>query len=479
MEDMSGKKGEEGEDNEPMTYAEQQDDLKINLVKEMHAAAESFGLENVASDDEFLVPRPSAPESDKRGANIKSAITELNVEIAEKEPETFLLNFMSARAWVPSAVSNMQPFESDDDEDDQRAEMFEEAYNLRFEDPKGSNEKLLSHARDAAAKYSVRREDTNSRKKARDAERARKDAEKQEREEEKARLRKLRIADAEEKIRKIKEAAGLRSTALQESDWAAFLEEGWDDDRWEQAMKRRFGEEYYADQDFSGKDDDTGINRSKVTKPKWKTDIDIKDLVPSFEAEDEMQEPLFTLTDSELGDGDIGQVQPEEVAKAGRKHVRAEEKREARKERRKIEQLVNEELDANETMSGLGTKHAGHFRYRATSPIAYGLTAHDILMASDSQLNQYAGLKKMAAFRDAEKKRRDKKRLGKKARLRQWRKETFGSEHGPQKTLADLLTGETAVTQESATRGGSKSTIEEGKKVKKRSRKSKSKGEGS
>ncbi len=38
----------------------------------------------------------------------------------------------------------------------------------------------------------------------------------------------------------------------------------------------------------------------------------------------------------------------------------------------------------------------------------------------------------MATFRDAEKKREDKKKLGKKARLRQWRKETFGNEDGPE-----------------------------------------------
>ncbi|KLP13949.1 Uncharacterized protein LW94_7990 [Fusarium fujikuroi] len=58
------------------------------------------------------------------------------------------------------------------------------------------------------------------------------------------------------------------------------------------------------------------------------------------------------------------------------------------------------------------------------------MTARDILLApSDAALNDYAGLKKLATFRDQEKKRKDKKRLGKKARLRQWRREIFGKEY--------------------------------------------------
>jgi protein KRI1 len=46
-------------------------------------------------------------------------------------------------------------------------------------------------------------------------------------------------------------------------------------------------------------------------------------------------------------------------------------------------------------------------------------------------------LKKLAAFRDTEKKRKDRKHLGKKARLRKWRQEVFGSEEGLQ--TSDLV----------------------------------------
>ena len=479
-----GINGEEGDDDKSMTYAQQQDDLKTNIVKEMHAAADGFEEVDGGDKEDFLVPRLSKSEAGKQGTLVKPSVIEVNVETADKDPETFLSNFMSARAWVPTENSNFRSFESDDEEDDHRAELFEEAYNLRFEDPKGSNEKLLSHARDASAKYSVRRETTNPRKRARDTERTRKEAEMQQREEEKARLRKLRVADAEEKVRKIREAAGLRGTTLHEGDWSTFLEEGWDDERWEHEMKKRFGEDYYADRDLSDSGVETRTSKRKFRKPKWENDIDINDLVPEFEAEDGIQTPPFALTDDESGHDYTGQLmiagapdKPKKSSKASRKQDRDEQKKEARKQRQKIEQLVDEELNANQTISGSATKDAGNFRYRATSPLAFGLSAHDILMASDSQLNQYAGLKKMAAFRDAEKKRKDKKRLGKKARLRQWRKETFGSEHGPQNTLAELLAGHSVAAGDSVVSGNWKAVIEEGKKGKTRSGKSKTRGE--
>lgn len=477
---LQGNIDEDTRNDTPLTYAQQQDELKNSIVKEMHAAAGNGLLDEAEVDgtenegDDFLVRKhPRQNDIHKGAAPVKPTVV-VDVETADKDPESFLSNFMAARAWVPSAASKFQPFESDDDEEDEQADAFETAYNLRFEDPHASNEKLMSHARDAAARYSVRREGTNSRKKARDSEREKREAEKREREEGKARLRKLKIDEVEEKLSKIKEAAGLRGKKVKEQDWSKFLDEGWDDERWEVEMQKWFGEDYYAEHD-------AGHDRAKVKKPKWEDDIDIADLVPDFDAEEENGKPSFALSDDEDSAGGA-QVDGSDVEESGvsngrgkvmnqkdRKKQRDEQKKEARLERRRIEQVIDERLNVDQALSSSSKKHAGHFRYRETSPTAFGLTAHDILMASDSQLNQYAGLKKMAAFRDAEKKRKDKKRLGKKARLRQWRKETFGSEEGPQKTL-----GELAVAQAGPEVASGDHVVDsrEGKKRKKRSRKS-------
>ena len=481
---LEGTASNETELDGPKSYTQQQNDLQHAVVKEINAAAKPMnesGLgecDNSDSDDEFLVRKPAPPEQEIIAHQSKAKALKVDVEVADKDPELFLSNFMSARAWVPAAGTSFQPFESDDEEEDRRAELFEEAYNLRFEDPQASNEKLLSHARDAAARYSVRKEPTNPRKRIREAEQARKEAARQTREEERARYRKLKVAELEEKIEKIKHAAGLQGKSLQEQDWSNFLDEGWDDKRWEQEMQKRFGDDYYADHDPTNNDEVEGKRKRKIRKPKWEDEIDINDLVPDFD-EEEHEKPQFSLTDDEF-DAGVGQMEVSDsqsvvksrgIPNPKKRRGKDEHNKEIRLERRKIEQLVDESMKVDETLSNFSKKHAGHFRYRETSPIAYGLTPHDILMASDSQLNQYAGLKKMAAFRDLDKKRKDKRKLGKKARLREWRKETFGNEQGPQRTLAEVLTGQDWAERKLKSKESDGNDIT---KAKKRSRKSKS-----
>ncbi|KAL8819295.1 MAG: hypothetical protein Q9223_002236 [Gallowayella weberi] len=460
------------------TYEQEQDNLKTTIVQEMHASGDPAEGDEKSDDehsDDFLVPKISKNRRPEEEARIAAPQDQPDINNADKDPEKFLSDFMSARAWVPQAGSRFAPFESDDEEEERRADEFEEAYNLRFEDPSALNEKLVSHARDAAARYSVRREAVTGRKKSRESEKAKRKAEKEGREEEKAQLRKLRIADAEDKVKKIKDAAGLRQENLSINHWSNFLDEGWDDERWEKEMGQRFGDAYYKDQETGEDDQTTGEYKSKVKKPKWEDDIAIDDLVPDFEEYDPSNKPRFTLSDLESDvDGNIELGPDKRPGEASRptsmKRQKLREKqlhqKQAREERRQIEQVIDKNMAIDSKLADMGTKHAGTFRYRETSPVQYGLTAQDILMATDSQLNQYAGLKKLATFRDSTKKGKDRKRLGKKARLRQWRKETFGSELGPQKTLADFLAEQGTASHDPAAEKSDK--IVEGGRRKKR-----------
>ncbi|KAJ9202532.1 hypothetical protein DTO164E3_2972 [Paecilomyces variotii] len=405
--------GEEEEEQAPKSFAQEQEDLKKTIVKEMHAVADGSDDE----DDGFLVQKSVTRPPPEPKKNI-----ELDVENADKDPETFLSNFMAAKAWIPAGGSNgLKPFESDDEEEDQRAELFEEAYNFRFEDPNKVNERLITHARDATKEISVRREEKSSRKKRREAEQQKREEEKKQREAEKNRLRKLKMEELEEKVNKIKQAAGIRASEFTDEDWARFLDDNFDDKQWEEEMQKRFGEDYYAAQEeIESGDEDGHKKKRKPKKPTWDDDIDITDLVPDFEEEEEKP------------DVDMDEEDGEEGSKKSKGQERREKKREARKEKMLIEEAVDRNLDLDPTLlPGATKKNAGRFRYRETSPTSFGLTARDILMADDAQLNQFAGLKKLAPFRDPEKKRRDQKKLGKKARVRQWRKETFGDEEGP------------------------------------------------
>lgn len=415
--------GNVGEDDEeamppPRTFQQEQDDLKKSVVTEMHAAAEQGASDD--SDDDFMQAKskPVRRAKEKRVAPPAKS----DVENANKDPETYLSNFMAARGWVAGNGTVIQPFESDDEDDDDRAEQFEAAYNLRFEDPSKSNEALKSYARDIIAEKSVRREETNSRKKAREVQKAKKEAEKAEREDDRHRLRKLKLEEMEEKLKQIKKAAGLRNESLGREEWSRILEDGWDEDTWQATMSKRFGEDYYAaDEPISDRDDDDAVERrsKKVKKPKWDDDIDITDLLPDFDDAGD------ALSDEAESDQDASQAKPKSSKQL--KQDRLDAKKAARIDRRQIEALVDDQLD----MALPASIQQAPFRYRETSPTSFGLTARDILMAPDAKLNEFAGLKKMATFRDAEKKRKDKKRLGKKARLRQWRKDTFGDEDGP------------------------------------------------
>jgi protein KRI1 len=462
------------------SFAQEQEDLKKNILEEIKRAeangeASETSDEADCSDDGFLIAKkPVTKPKDAKARTVP------NVDEADKDPETFLSNFMASRAWVPTNNTRFKPLESDDEEEDRRAEEFEQAYNLRFEDPERSNEKLIAHARETASKHSVRREEPNRRKKQRDREATKKDFAKQERDEERARLRKLKVEELELKVKKIKKAAGLRGSEIKEDDWTKFLEDGWDDGKWEKEMAKRFGEDYYAENDYESdaEQETESQGKKKLKKPKWDDDIDIEDLVPGF-ADDE-EDADFSLSD----DNDEPELNRTSASRNGssnsKKKQRAqnenEKKRQARKDRKKIEQMVDQQLDIELPPP---SKHQSAFRYRETSPISFGMTANDILMADDTQLNQYAGLKKLAAFRDSERKRKDQKHLGKKARLRQWRKETFGDESGPKETLADFWKSRTNGAPSGHEVKDGAVDIREGGKKRKRSRKSKGQTEAS
>jgi protein KRI1 len=445
------------------THQQELDEAKQEALNAIKAAAGSDDDE----EEDFLVAK-SKPAPKKR---VK--ITEEDVEKADKDPETFLSNFMAARAWVPTGESHWKPLESDDEEEEERAEEYESAYNLYFEDPAGQNEKIVTYARDAVASTTVRREEKNARRKAREAARAKREAEKREREEELARLRKLRVEEMEDKVKQIRKLGGFSSRDFKIEDWSDVLEADWSDNQWDEEMRKRFGDAYYED----GGDDDSEAEEKKKKKPKkpvFDDDIDIKDIIPDYDEGDDEAPPL-TSDEEEGGDVEDGEPSAAKSSKK-RKQERADAKSAARRDRRLIEKLVDSNLEYDAALAS--KKGPTGFRYRETSPTTFGLTPRDILLASDSQLNEFAGLKKLAAFRDPVKKKKDKKHLSKKARLRQWRMDTFGDEEGP-KGGFELLVGD---EEEAANGRGSKrdkagEVIREGdgdgKRKKKRSRKRK------
>lgn len=480
---LSGYTGEEEENDVPQTYNQEQDTLRRQMVGQMHALAGDEG-EDADSEDDFKPKAKGAHDSVPATKSKKAKkLTEQDIAVADKDPENYLSNFMAAQAWrAPGA--NPHAFDSDDSEDDARADAFEEGYNMRFEDPALSNEKLQTFSRDVG-KYSVRRDEVSGRKAAREKEREKKEAERLEREEDRARLRKLKIEEAEEKVKKIKEAAGLHGKDVDLDQWRDVIEGDFDDSQWDKEMQRRFGEDYYAVPEGQGSDvemDGTEGKKHKPKKPKWDDDIDIKDLVPEFE-EEEARKYALSSSDEEDGGAPIEDGSDEEQGegpkrktKKDRLKEKAEAKRASRKERRAIEEMVDASLPLAHPALATGSKApVTGFRYRETSPTSFGLSARDILFADDSALNQFAGLKKMATWRDPERKAKEAKKLSKKGRLRQWRKDTFGKPDAPEGGFEYVLGGESGAAAEPATAKGEDGDVKDGARKKKRSKKRKAK----
>ena len=468
----------------PKTYQQEQDEIKKALIDSMNAADDEEGGAKIGGDnddddddsdvDAFIKPKASTKAAkDAAAANgvhpsrsSRIQVTKADVETADKDPALFLSNFLASRSWAPDDESSgpgWQAFDSEEEDEDgmanpERAEAYETAFNLRFEDPNKSNEVLKSYSRTVVSERSVRREEKTARQRAREQERAAKEAAKQARREERARLRKLNIEEAQEKLAKIKQAAGVAGRELAEDEWMTLLDDAWDNNAWENEMKKHFGDDYYAEKDAALEDelaeaaDEIGKKKKKKSapkKPKWDDDIDIKDIIPDFEDD---EAPKISLTDLEEegeegdnnddnkdnsdDDDDDGHTAKRRKTGKDRKKDRADAKRDARRERARIEALVDRKMElddptalASSASASTGTAQMTGFRYRETSPQSFGLTARDILLApSDSALNEFAGLKKLATFRDEERKRKDRKKLGKKARLRQWRRDTFGAD---------------------------------------------------
>lgn len=470
--------GDTGADDEvessdaPKTFVQEQADLKKELMAEIKAGEGS----DDDDDEDFIKskpgqkPPPSTAAANgihpSRQAKVKPKAKDLDISLADKDPDLFLSNYMEARAWAADGAggSKWEAFESDDGSGNDDADEWEAAYNLRFEDPAKSNEVLTSYSRKVVEARSVRRDEPKGRKRLRELEKERKEEEKRQRHEERARLKRLKVEEAEEKLAKIKKAAGLRKgQPLKDEEWMSLLEDAWENDKWEEEMSRRFGEQYYAELEAPDSDAEGSSKKSKKPKkPKWDDDIDIKDIIPDFE--DDEAKPKISLSDIEDDEAEPAEEEAAEededsnlgsdldpasdsdappskkrktttITKA-LKAARQSTKRASRLERAKLEALVESHLELQDptalkkTSKPSTSAGGGGFRYRETSPQTFGMTPRDILLApSDSALNDFVGLKKLATFRDRDKKQKDKKRLGKKARLREWRRDVFGREY--------------------------------------------------
>jgi len=475
---------EDGQEQEvPKTYGQEQDQHKQAFLAAMKAGAGQGSVEDGDGDD-FFEPKET-PRQKQDGVQPSKVpllpLTADDVANAHKDPEAYLERYIATRAWIApegAAPPQFDPDQEDDDDELDLADQFENDYNLRYEDPSKSNEVLKSYSRTLVESRSVRREKKTRRKRGRERENEEKEAEKREREEERARLKKLKVKETHERSRKIKQAARVCNVELKGDELVKILDNSWENDQWEEEMVKNFDAQYFAEvEQFDGSDQNgagPSTSKKKAKKPQWDDDIDVNDIVPDFESKDARPATVPSDSEADEDETDTPAAKKRKTDK-DRKKQRADAKSTAHAEDAEIEALATTRLELDDLASSFSAADgpAAPFRYRQTSPTSFGLTAADILMApSDAVLNEFASLKTLAPFRDAQKKAKDKKRLGKKARLRQWRRETFGREFeqtGPQFEFG---------AQKQAPDGGEAPGDVEGPRPGKKRKRSKGKGKG-
>lgn len=285
----------------------------------------------------------------------------------------------------------------EEDEFDERAEEFETEYNFRFEEPGSSN--IMTHPRDIPS--AVRRED-DSRKIKREERKARKAAEKAAREEETKRLKGEQRREMEAQLQAIKQELGGDAdlTALEK-----VLEGEWDEAEWERVVGELFAAADANDDEKPTWDDGLGDeymeeNQTETFEHGLPAAAGDEDWgVELEEGEEDWDAPIDM-------DADFISVDEPKKGKKGKKDKK-DKKRKAeeideepiplaeRAEKLKAAADTIRSLDHEDEVGGIKTR----FKYTKTAPESFGLTAAEILLATDAELNSIVSIKQLQPYR--------------------------------------------------------------------------------
>ncbi|KAF5095064.1 hypothetical protein D0Z00_003289 [Geotrichum galactomycetum] len=405
---------DENEDGEK-PFAIQQKEDRERLVSEIHGA---LGGDDDEDDDEddFLVKRKEERE-----------VKPIDLPDPNQNENEFLQAFLDTKGWLPQTVDKKTgktivpsygDIIEDDDEFDDRAEQYEIKHNFRFEDDNAGE--IVSYARNQTT---LRRTQESTRKKQREAKIQARLEEEKKKEAKVARIKNKKVKEVASKFEQLKQALGGDGDDAADEDTLQRLLAAsenldildFEGDEWDKKMEQVFNDDFYS---------------KGGHKPKLGDDDN------DNEDDDQDEDDAEGAADLEETAGNDDE---EESPKLSKNQQKREEKRKKKLEqqqiRNKAQEIVEKNLDTILEKEGVTDDKADDdtpkFRYRAVSPDSFGLSSRDILLANDNQLNEYVGLKKLASFRDPEKKKKDHRKYAKKRRLREWRKSNFDNEEEP------------------------------------------------
>ncbi|XP_024988854.1 protein KRI1 homolog [Cynara cardunculus var. scolymus] len=319
------------------------------------------------------------------------------------ENEKFLKDYFRKKMWLDKNNGGNKGLDEDgpdvmeDEEELERQEDYEREFNFRFEENAG--DRVMGFSRKVEG--SVRKKD-NARKLQRKNKEERMAQAEFERKEELKHLKNLKKKEMNEKLRKIRETAGIGEDEvclLDEHD----LEEEFDPEEYDSKMKKAFDEKFYnaddVDPDF-GSDAEDG----ELEKPNFDEDDDLLGLPKGWDDQYGSSDGFLAARQRILkskvdngGDEEQPQDEEETIPEEGKK------KRKRRSSQLEEEVIAKEleeyyKLDYEDTIGDLKTR----FKYRTVNKNTYGLKAKEILAVDDKELNQLVPLKKLATYREDE-----------------------------------------------------------------------------
>ncbi|KAF4385988.1 hypothetical protein G4B88_031123, partial [Cannabis sativa] len=372
-----------------LVYNEEQEELRKAFLE----AVEGSEVEEDEGDLLKLKEKSGGDEDGSDDEEYHKTLDEVFDEDHEKS--MFLKKFFMNKMWLDK--NNDEGVEGEDLEllsEDEKAIEKQEEYEYRFQENPG--DRVLGHAREVEG--SVRKK-LKARKEQRKHKEERMEIARLEREEELRHLKNLKKKEMDERVKKIMEIAGIGDDEVLPLS-AKEIEDEFDPEEYDRMMKKAFGNKYYEAED---------------AVPDFGTDEDEEK--PDFDKEDELLGLPKDWDNFGTGDGfsaarerslkhkiDGLESDSDDEDEEAKEEVSKEKKRKRKRKTallEKAKEAMLEEyykLDYEDTIGDLKTR----FKYSKIKPNRFGLSAAEIFVTDDKELNKYVSLKQMAPYKDKE-----------------------------------------------------------------------------